>query len=114
MALTHYNKVECHLVAPDQFQAMSTRLLQSETREQELSQTMPMVLAAAMSGVAIPSETLDRVPGLNTSWEAIAEFAATFPVRLTHGGHGEPLTRARLSTLRGPIGESGDDELNLD
>lgn len=116
LAVTHYNDVEGYLVSADQMRDMTERLSKMEAREQELRQTLPLVLAAAKAGVAIPSETLARfAPGLDESWESIAEFAAAFPLRLSAGERGEPLTRGRLRAVPGPVAESGDDdELNLD
>lgn len=87
-----------------------------DTRQRELAETRPLLLAAARVGVAVPSESLERIaPGLDDSWEAVAEFAARYPVRLHAGEEGEPLSRGRLQAASGPILESGDDdELNLD
>lgn len=95
---------------------MAERIAAAATRERELRETLPLVLAAARAGVAIPSESLERIaPDLDRSWRAVAEFAAAFPVHLSRGEYGEPLTRARLRAAAGPIGEYGDDdELNLD
>lgn len=114
--VTHYNAVEGYLVPPEQMEDMTARLSQAEHREQELRDTLPLVLGAVRAGVAIPSEALDRLaPGLDDSWQAIAEFAATFPVWLSRGENGEPITRGRLRSFAGPVEESGDDdELNLD
>jgi hypothetical protein len=117
VAVTHYNEVEGYLVAPDRYDGLVENATRAAERENELRATLPMLLAAARTGVAIPSETLERVmPGHGSDdWRAIAEFAATFPVRLSAGEHGEHITRARLSAHAGPIEESGnDDDLNLD
>lgn len=66
---------------PSQLEDMTSRLATLEGRGQELRDTLPLVLAAATAGVAIPSEALERlVPGLDRSWQAVAEFASAFPV----------------------------------
>ena len=117
VAVTHYNEVEGYLVAPDRYDSLVEDAARAAEREDELKATLPMLLAAARAGVAIPSETLERLlPGHGADdWRALAEFAATFPSRLSAGEHGEPITRAHLSSYTGPIEESGtDDDLNLD
>jgi hypothetical protein len=70
-------------VSPDRMRDMATRIASADEREREIQATLPLILAAARAGVAIPSESLDRIaPGLDDSWQAIAEFAAAFPLRL--------------------------------
>lgn len=117
VAVTHYNEVQCYLVSPEGYGDLVEQASRAVERDAELKTALPMMLAAARAGVAIPSETLDRlVPGYGTDdWRELAEFAAAFPVTFATGEHGEPVTRARLSTVSGPIEESGTDEdLNLD
>lgn len=116
LAVTHYNQVDAYLVPPTQLEALIERLAAAAARERELSETLPLVLAATRAGVAIPSETLDRLaPGLDQSWQAVADFAAAFPVRISRGEHGETLTRGRLTAHPGAVEEYGDDdELTLD
>jgi antitoxin (DNA-binding transcriptional repressor) of toxin-antitoxin stability system len=116
LAVTHYNEVDAYLVPPAQLSDMAARLNEADIRERELRDTLPLVLAAARAGVAIPSESLERiVPTLDQSWRAVAEFAASFSLRLSRGEHGEPLTRGRLHAAAAPIEEFGeDDDLILD
>lgn len=117
VAVTHYNEVEGYLVAPDRYLGLVARVEEADERESELASTMTVLLAAARTGVAVPSEMLERVmPHVDVAerWREIAEFAATFPTRITAGEHGEPITRAHLSHVGGPIEEFGsDDDLNL-
>ena len=115
VAITHYNEVEGYLVAAERLQNMASQLADLRAREQELHDTLPLLLGAVKAGVALPSETLERlVPGLDDSWRAVATFAAKFPVRLSSGEDGEPITRGRLRSASGPIEDSGeDDDLNL-
>ncbi len=116
LVVTHYNSVDAYLVSPGRMRDMATRIASADEREREIQATLPLILAAARAGVAIPSESLDRIaPGLDDSWQAIAEFAAAFPLRLSRGEHGEPLTRGTLRAAAAPVYESGDDdELNSD
>ena len=118
VAVTHYNEVEGYLVAPEMFEDLVIRVGEAEARESEWASTVTMLLAAARTGVPVPSDMLERVmPDVDVTerWREVAEFAAAFPVRLAAGEHGEPLTRARLSFVGGPIEESGsDDDLDLD
>jgi antitoxin (DNA-binding transcriptional repressor) of toxin-antitoxin stability system len=115
IAITRYNAVEGYLVPPGQLDTLRERVAELEAREQELVNTLPLVLAAAQAGVAIPSETLRRlVPGLDGSWQAIATFAATTPVRIAYGEDGEAVSHGRLRAISGLVGESDDDDLNLD
>lgn len=112
--VTHYNEVVGYLLAPDAVQGIVDRAV--EHRDSELRSTLPLLLAAATAGVAIPSETLSRlVPGLDNSWEAVAHFAASFPVELTRGEGGEPIAHGRLRGADVAIEEFGDDaDLNFD
>jgi antitoxin (DNA-binding transcriptional repressor) of toxin-antitoxin stability system len=116
VAVTHYNDVEGYLVPAVRLREMTGRLSELEAQAAEMRSTLPLILAAARAGVALPSETLERVAsGLETSWEDLAGFTTQVPVRLTHGQDGAPLARGRLRAAPGPIEESGDDdELNLD
>jgi len=116
VAVTHYNAVDAVLVPPRQMRLMTERIAAADEREREFEASLPLILAAARSGVAIPSAILERIaPGLNASWQAVAEFAAAFPLRLTHGDYGERITRGQLVAEAAPVEESGDyDELNFD
>ena len=117
VAVTHYNQVEGYLVAPGLYVELVDRAERAEARETELSSTVTLLLAAAQTGVPIPSDMLERVmPNVDVAerWREIAEFAASFPVRISAGEHGEPITRASLSHVGGPIEETGsDDDLDL-
>lgn len=115
LAVTHYNEVEAYLLSADQMRDVSERLEQAAALKQELTETLPLLLAAMKAGVAIPSDTLRHMaPGLDDSWEAISDFASSYPLRLSRGEHGERLTRGRLRGAGG-LPESGDDsELNYD
>lgn len=112
VAVTHYNEVEAIIVSPGHLQDLKAAAAHAE----EINTVMPMLLAAAQTKVALPSEFLDRyLEGGESDWRAIAEFAATFPLTLHAGEDGEPITRARLGVSAANLDESGtDDELNLD
>lgn len=97
--------------------ASSTKLpaeRRSSQRDRELTETSPLLLAAARAGVGIPSETLERAaPGLDNSWQTVTDFTARFPVQIHAGEDCHPVTRGHLHAATGPIEESGG-ELNLD
>lgn len=116
LVVTHYNEVDAYLVSPARMGDLLRAESRNSQRDRELAETVPLLLAAARAGVGIPSETLERVaPGLDSSWQAVAEFAARWPVHLHAGEDGEPLARGHLHAAPGPFEESGDDdELNLD
>lgn len=117
VAVTHYNKVEGYLVAPNAFTALQERAEVATERESALAATVTLLLTAARSDVPVPSELLERLMpevDVEARWREIAEFAARFPLHLTAGEDGEPITRARLAHVTGQVAESGtDDDLDL-
>lgn len=116
LAITHYNALQGYLIPAAQYDAFSAQAKALEVREQELRDTLPLIMAAVRAGVDVPSDTLDRLSlGLDDDWRSIAEFAAFFPVRISRSEDGAPIARGRLRGLVGPVAESGDDDdLNLD
>lgn len=57
-----------------------------------LKAAVPLLVAAAQRGVAIPSQTLETLGlGAAFDWRALNEFQAAYPVQLTHGDDGAPL-----------------------
>lgn len=112
VVVTHYNEVECVLMSPSRYEDLVARAAVSD----DVKSTMQVLFAAATTGVAIPSETLDRLlPGHGThDWRAVAEFAARFPITLSTAEDGAPNTRGRLTAVATNLEEFGtDDELNL-
>ena len=105
-------------MAPGAYAALVDQAQCAGSFDDELASTVTLLLAAAHTGVPLPSDLLERVlPNVDVSerWREIAEFAASFPVRISHGEDGERITRASLSHVPGPIEEYGsDDELDLD
>lgn len=78
--------------------------LRSRTQEAErLRAALPLLLAAARAGVAVPSETFETL-GLPVAedWRALNALVAALPVRLTHDPEGQPLPAqpAHLSLQR--------------
>lgn len=58
-----------------------------------LRDSLPLMLAAATAGVAIPSATLDQLGVvLPVDAEALKRFRSGYPVRHTHDEDGTPLT----------------------
>jgi hypothetical protein len=64
----------------------------------EMSRTMPILLAAARAGVAFPSETLAAL-GYRPEFDAdkLAEFVTQFAVGATHDEEGRELPESRIS-----------------
>lgn len=114
VAVTQYNEVQGYLVAPERYEALLAAATQSTAHEQGKS-LLTMVMTAGLLGAAIPSESFAKqFPDVPIEWEAVAQFAAAYPVTITHGPDGEPITRGRLTGYGAPADEYGsDDDLNL-
>jgi prevent-host-death family protein len=58
---------------------------------EKLRETLPLLMAAAASGAAIPSQTL-RDLGIEVpfDWKSLNRFTARTPVTFTQGENGEP------------------------
>jgi len=111
VVVTNHNRPDAVLVPPADYEALVT---ERERREQ-LSATVAMLLAAAASGVRIPSETLDDL-GLNPGeldWRALNAFQARYPVSITQDEEGRPLSTTDIA-LEQLILEEDDEELRLD
>lgn len=67
---------------------------------ESLRAAVPMLMAAARAGVAVPSKTLVdlKIDLPDTGWEALNTFQADTPIRLTHDPDGSPVTRVVLDT----------------
>jgi len=77
----------------------------------EMSRTMPILLAAVQAGVAFPSETLAEM-GYRPEFDAnkLAEFVSRFAGGPTHDEDGEPLLESRVPLAHVPV-EEDDREL---
>jgi hypothetical protein len=91
----YVSEVNAVVVDPDVFMELSSRA----ERLDELEASLPLLLAAVRSGVAVPSDTLTRL-GFTPSdetWQAINAFQAIAPVHLTRGEDGEEIARGPLT-----------------
>lgn len=107
-ALTNHGAVEAFLVPPRAYE----ELRDAEGEVARLRAALPLLVAAASAGVAIPSESLERLGiDLDFDWRALNAFQARFGVPITHGDDGAPLppmpSTAPLSV------EESDEELVL-
>ncbi len=95
------------VVAPDVFNDLE----RARDELARIRETLPLLLTAIHVGVAIPSETLDRlgVSLEDDSWVALNRFQATVTVRLQTDEHGAVPSRGSLAGGEW-FGES-DDEL---
>lgn len=101
-------EVDAYLVPGEVFAA--ARAAAAEAKRLEAA--IPLLVAAAQSGVAIPSQTLETL-GLGTTldWEALNEFQAAYPVRLTHTEDGAPLPPPITALQQASVPEEPDEEL---
>jgi prevent-host-death family protein len=108
-AVTNRNKIEAVIVPARTFDEMA----QAQADLGQLRNVLPLLLAAAAAGTAIPSETLDHF-GLTGAfdWRSINAFQAAFPVRITHDESGAPLPTLR--SARPAIAVELEDELTLE
>lgn len=70
---------------------MPPAVIEELDRAEKLRGTLPLLMAAAASGAAIPSKTL-RDLGIEVpfDWKALNRFTARTPVTFTQGENGEP------------------------
>ncbi len=87
-AVTNRGAVEAFLVPPPVYE----ELRDSAAEAARLRAAMPLLVAAARAGVAIPSESLERLGiELDFDWRALNAFQARFGAPLTHDEEGAPL-----------------------
>jgi PHD/YefM family antitoxin component YafN of YafNO toxin-antitoxin module len=107
-ALTNQGAVEAVLMAPDTFAA----LRELELEVERLRASIPLLVAAARSRVAIPSQSLEALGlDLELDWRAVNAFAARFAPPITHDEEGGPLAELPDAAPT-PVTES-DEELRL-
>ena len=77
-----------------------------------LRAALPLLLAAARSGVAIPSDTFDTlgIP-VREDWKALNELMASLPLTIAEGEDGEQLPALSAIDVRHEPVEELDDEL---
>ena len=110
VAVRNRDRIDGILMAPSIFADLRSRADDGV----RLRAALPLLLAAARTGVAIPSETFEAlgIPG-REDWKALNELLATVPVTITHGEDGELLPDLSGIELRHEPMEELDDELTL-
>lgn len=70
---------------------MPPSVIEELERAEKLRETLPLLMAAAAAGAAIPSQTLlDLGIEIPFDWKALNRFTARTPVAFTQGEDGEP------------------------
>jgi hypothetical protein len=108
VAVRNRDRIDGILMAPAIFADLRGRADEG----QRLRAALPLLLAAARTGVAIPSETFDTlgIPG-RYDWEALDDLLTAHPVTVTHGEDGELLPELAGIELRHEPVETDDEEL---
>lgn len=108
VAVRNRNRIDGVLMSPSVFADLRSRADEGA----RLRAALPLLLLAARTGVAIPSETFETlgIPG-GDDWKALNELLATLPMTITHGEDGEPLPDTSGIDLRHQPVEELDDEL---
>ena len=96
LAISNRGKVDGVLITPAMWAELRSRTEEAD----RLRAALPLLLAAARAGIAVPSEAFETL-GLPVveDWRALNALLAALPVRLTHDPEGQPLPQqpARLS-----------------
>ena len=102
------NVPDGYLVSPERYAQMR----EAEANAQRLHDTVPLLLAAAGAGAAIPSTTLSSLGiELPYDWRMINELQARVPVTIATDEEGASITRGRADSVSAP--PEFDDELVL-
>ena len=88
MVVRNRGRIDGILMSPGLFAELRSRADEGD----RLRAALPLLLAAARSGVMIPSETFAvlGIPG-RYDWEALDDLLSAVPVRVTHDEGGAPL-----------------------
>lgn len=108
VAVRNRDRIDGILMSPSMFEALRGRVDEGK----RLRAALPLLLAAARSGVTIPSETFETLglPG-RYDWEALDDLLVAHPVAVTHGEDGQPLPdHAAIGLEPEPVFEDDDDE----
>jgi len=106
-ALGRYGRPEVIVVPQELYQQMADAYRQVD----DMSRTMPILVAAAQAGVAFPSESLARL-GYRPDFDAnkLADYVSRFVGGPTHDEHGQRLHESRVPLAHEPVQE---DDLEL-
>lgn len=110
VAVRNRDRIDGILMSPAIFAELRARADELD----RLRAALPLLLAAARTGVAIPSETFEAlgIPGRD-DWQALNELLAAMPMTVTHGEDGEPLAdTSGIDLQTEPVVEL-DDELRI-
>ncbi|MHB1911588.1 MAG: hypothetical protein ACYCTI_05980 [Acidimicrobiales bacterium] len=82
------------VIQPDHYAALASAM----ERVQQMRQVLPLLLVAARSGIAIPSQTLAEldIELPDDSWQALNRFQARIPLNITDDAEGNPIARGTL------------------
>lgn len=81
--ISNRGEVDCYLMPPS--------VVEELDRAERLRETLPLLMAAAAAGAAIPSQTLGELGiEIPLDWRALNRFTAKTPVTFTQGEDGEP------------------------
>jgi PHD/YefM family antitoxin component YafN of YafNO toxin-antitoxin module len=110
VAITNNNEIDGYLIPPAAYED-ARRTIDELTR---MKAAIPLIVAAARAGVAIPSETFETL-GLELpfDWRALNDFQARFPVAMTHDEQGSPLPPPQTDLQQRRYEEEDDEELTL-
>ena len=99
-ALGPHGRAEVVVVPSELYRHMAEAYRQLD----EMSRTMPILLAAAQAGVAFPSETLEAL-GYRPEFDAtkLASFASHFAGGATHDEEGQSLPESRIPLAHEPV-----------
>lgn len=105
------NERDAVLVAP----AVFDKLERSTEELEDLKNILPLLLAAASTGVGLPSETLTRIGVVSpdVSWRSLNALQNRVAYRIAEGEDGERIARGSL-TSEGYVGEIDDDLVLID
>lgn len=97
--ITYHNRPDGYLVSPGRFEALRA----AEEQAQRLAETVPLLLAAASAGIAIPSESLAALGiALPFDWRLVNELQARVPLTLTRDEDGSPISRGGAAAAVAP------------
>ncbi len=90
----YHDTVNAVVVGPELFSELASAAEQLD----DLRSALPLLIAAARSGVGIPSETLASLgfEPTDDSWQTLNAFQTQIPIRITRGADGETPARGPL------------------
>ncbi len=97
--VTCRNVPDGYLVSPERYEALRA----AEAHAQRMAETVPLLLAAAGAGAAIPSESLTALGiTLPFDWSLINELQARVSLTLARDEEGTPISRGSADSVSAP------------